>query len=629
MICCLVLADSIEAAKNILFKINIRVNERNKFNLVNDSRVIIVQHTELAEAKVAHVYELVLRRLEIAIQSNNNLIPINEVTVITNRVDNPERLKVTTKEERFDNNWENLLGMMILTFPEIRWIFLGNTPVKSPELSMHTIEVLDKPLREPLCDPTGLRKFVRKNSSKSLPLRTSRAAAIDEETSYALFHAYTAYRFGYLADPVRSWELMNYFFGKRALPKHGYQLLLEDVNLSFPDNTIRNFSDKSDESKEVHLSNFGVEEVNEGGDLKKTGRACHCPRLTDNPDIENSDFRIIVSGGHFGAGVNKVNINLEFIKRYKGLEKSGFVLKPVGGMFDLWAQAKLFKRLPRRRDKEGNLIQKGHAPGFYWPPQSTNSKNESHSAPGKLMLIAQHLVRRADAMRSISNTVEECIHGAVLATDALELLSYQTPTLALQALCLKHEFEVKAEVAFLGVGHHFDLRHRLEELEREVKAASRFFDKSRCRSAELDTLVSIGNRLMLVFREAGQFDEEMACLVRIRSWHRKLRRKQARNPLSLTANGVMGYAEWLLASPVYFFGALLFWYLLLVTLWSGVTDLSLLQSLSISWNAFTAGEPKGIAENPTDFLLHVFGSSVGIFHFGVFISYLYSAVTRK
>jgi hypothetical protein len=147
--------------------------------------------------------------------------------------------------------------------------------------------------------------------------------------------------------------------------------------------------------------------------------------------------------------------------------------------------------------------------------------SNEHSAPGKIMLIAQNLLCRAENMRSSANTVEECILGAVLANDALELLRYKTPTLALQALSLKHEFEVRAEVAFLGVGHHFDLSKRFEELTREISVASRFFNKDTRKASELDALVSIGTRLMLLFREAGHFDEELKCLAKIRSWHRR------------------------------------------------------------------------------------------------------------
>jgi len=626
-----------------------------------DNRCIILKESPNGtEEKWVLAYEFLANSIEELSADGSRTIPLNEIKVLV------DCFKLTDMDPLSDKGgWESLVSMLILSFPEIQWIF-GIIDSKShptyfqPDYH-HLSSLITRPRRDPLFDPTGLRNIIRQSLNEELlsslqtrvnksgrefeesqktefyksllPIRKEAAAAIDEEASYALYHAYIAYRFGYRADAVRSWALMSHLFSEKpvrpgtqntstGIEGHGFDLLLEDVNLNFPD-----------KEAETHLSTF----ASYGYD-GKPGRAKNCPLLVSNGEKENSEFRIIVTSGHSGADAQKMEANREFVEGYKGKAKSGFVLKPVGGMFDLWKEAKLFNRLNPREDSTSAGRYRGQAPGFFWPPIPSEQAEESggHSAPGKLMLVAQHMLRRADGMRTTANTVEECIRGAVLATDALELLRFQTPTLALQALCLKHEFEVKAEVAFLGVGHHFDLKLRLNELEREIKEASRFFEGRRRRAAELDTLVSIGNRLMLVFREAGQFDEEMVCLVRIRSWHRKLRRKQTRKIVDILANAVMGYAEWLLVSPKRFFGMLCVWFFAMWMLWvvywliqTHDRGLDLfIGSGSAAWNSFAVANPNE-AKNVSGLTLNIVGSAAGLFHLGVFISYLYSAVSRK
>ena len=591
----------------------------------------IVWQGNLAGSKENAVlaYEsLVCRILNAASEASEvGAIPLNDVVILVDSV-SPDRLNPMSIGGEM---WNPSIAMLILTFPEIKWLFGICIPQKNKAdflTENHSLpSLLTKPRRDPLFDATGLRNYVRCRNKILLPLRSKRAAAIDEETSYAYFHAYAAYRFGYCADAVRSWALMDHLFGSAAhtmrkkLGKgdaeggHGFALLFEDINLNFPDKPRNDF----------HLSDFEKE------------RATKCPLL--NQEAERSDFRIIVTGGHSGSSGNKIHDNRNYIRNYKP-KGYGYVQKPVGGIFDLWTKAGLFRRLIPDNEEKGKR-QRGYAPGFYWPPFREEGEKESngHSAPGKIMLIAQNLVARADTLRNSANTVEECIRGAVLATDALELLRFMTPTLALQALSLKHEFEVRAEVAFLGVGYHFELEKRFDELQREVAVASQFFHKKFRKASQLDTLVSIGNRLMLVFREAGQFDEELICLTRIRSWHRKLRFRQVTGPFDFIASAFMAYAEWLMAKPVRFFGALFVWFIVFWGLWYFNTNLTdkekaegvnqLIISASSAWNAFICANPNIAANNWTILILNAIASATGVFHLGVFISYLYSAVTRK
>lgn len=626
MIYCLCLEDHDGDVRNFLeHEINSKIASfgHKKFDLDNDSRVIVIKDNELCNIPVAQSFETVLCRIEKEITQCG----LNEVTILVNKV-RIKTLKADTGTETH-NQWGNLLGMLILAFPEIRWIICNSyssaskIDLKPFILPEHTLAALYKPIHTPLFDSTGLRNLI-KGRTKGLPTRANRAASIDEESSYALFHAYTTYRFGYRAEPVCSWELMQQLFSESDTSSpspHGFHLLLEDVNLSFPD-----------KPENIHLSTF--KDYKNPDTRTEPGRAYYCSRLNET-DV--SDFRIIITSGHSGNNTDNSKTNLAFVEEYKGREKSGYVPKPVGGMFDLWTQAKLSKRLPRHQDNNG-IVQQGYAPGFYWPPlPKVPTEDSHHSAPGKLMLIAQHLVRRADAMLASANTVEECIRGAVLATDALELLGFQTPTLALQALSLKHEFEVKAEVAFLGVGHHFLIEPRIEELERDVKVAAQYFQKKRRRLAELDTLVSIGNHLVLIFRNAGQFDEESKCLIQVRKWHRELQRLQTRDPFTLAGHWVMTYVEWLVVSPRHFVLAFVGWYLVLAGLWYGLHPFinkpedgikPLWFALTVSFNTFVAASPEK-AKDTTSFILNGLGLTSGLFHLGVFVAYLYSIISRK
>ncbi|RPH52432.1 MAG: hypothetical protein EHM85_02930 [Desulfobacteraceae bacterium] len=571
----------------------------------NDKRRIIWEDNlvGLAENKVLAYKSLIDRIFNAATLDSDN-VPLNDVMILVDSV-NLKRLNPVLNDGAI---WNSLIAMLILTFPEIKWLF-GNYDGNRTDFPMddHALHALFmKPLRDPLFDATGLRNFIRKNAKIDLPDRKECAAAIDEELSYSYFHAYAAYRFGYRADAVRSWALMENLFGDEGKDGHGFSLLLEDVNLNFPDKLGNN---------DFHLSNFEVD------------RAKQCPLLKNIN--EKSKFRIIVTSGYSGIDSQKLQHNKNYVKSYKP-KGFGYVQKPVGGLFDLWTRAGLFKRLiPGIEEKVKR--QRGYAPSFYWPHLNEKDQiNNGHSAPGIIMLIAQNLLCRADNMRNSSNTVEECIRGAVLANDALELLCYKTPTLSLQALSLKHEFEARAEVAFLGVGHHFDLSKRFEELMREVAVASRFFEKNLRKASELDALVGIGNRLMLVFREAGQFDEELKCLAKIRSWHRFLRFKQAANPFDFIASLFMGYAEWLMAKPANFIVMLIIWFVAFWGLWFVNVNINdLWGAASSAWNAFICANPGEPKKDTPELALNIIASGMGLFHLGVFISYLYSAIVRK
>jgi hypothetical protein len=587
-----------------------------------DERCILVGQLIRTEDRGVTSFEIVVDRIAKAMAEAAPL----PVTVLADAV-KPASLNPLSQ----GGDWDSLLAMWILALPEVRWVFgVGsNQPVPTDALTeanwdWHNLTaLLGKPWRNPLMDPTGLRNHVKKLAEKKkahgIPNRKERAAAIDEEVHYALFHAYTAYRFGYRADSVVSWQLMTNLFGDKVPTneKHSFHLLLEDVNLYFPDRPEATHLSRFEENRAKNCWRLGY------GNDKRTG---------DGVPIESSEFRIIVSSGHSGSSPRTMEENEAFVKRNKP-KGWGFVLKPTGGMFDLWAKARLFERLrPQSRGGIGGS-RAGLAPEFHWPPKVETAGNGSgsHSAPGKLMLVASHLIRRADALRSDANTVEECIRGAVLATDAVELLGYRTPTLALQALELKQWFETKAEVAFVGVGHHFQLERRFKEIEQETRVAAQFHHRGRRDAAALDAAVTIANRLTLIFREAGQFDEEEECLRKLRWWNRKLSFRRARNKYYLWPGlGLLAYAEWLISSLGWLMLSVAGWMLMIgLVWWAWTPGNDWMNAVKGAVDSFISSNVETTTQDPFMVFLSTFSALVGFFHLGVFVSFLYSAIARK
>lgn len=247
------------------------------------------------------------------------------------------------------------------------------------------------------------------------------------------------------------------------------------------------------------------------------------------------------------------------------------------------------------------------------------------------MLISRHLVRRAENLRSSANTVEEFIRGAVLATEALELVGYLTPTLAEQALLLRHEFEVRTEVAFIGTGYHFEIKKRLDELECEAQCAARYYHGAHHRTAQFDLLVTVGTRLATHFQEAGRFEEEQICAGRVRHWNNTL--WMARNRFRYLYWPLVRYFEMLLSSLQAFCVAILVWvaglWLIFKQLPASPRCSEELGKLYDVINAFFGGGNFAADKSFQQNALIAAAVVAGVAHLGVFISHMYSIISRK
>jgi len=509
---------------------------------------------------------------------------------------------------------------LILRFPEVYWIFVSPLPARGvPEgktvssktiADMHFVTVgsmFDK-LKglikrhkygfRAIYDPTGLRRRIL-NAKLRLQLNLEEehlGVSVEDETSFCLFNGYVLYRYGYNTHLVGTYAEMKNVLGssntvlsgriealKGASTVDGKLniAVMEDVELFFPD----------PESEQV---------LEDNALMSRNKKAC------DLIDERKNKFPILGEQLPNGKGSIK-----RLLISFADEKAENWITKPYGGILD--------KRLDHLK----------------LPQNLRLDNNTHHSAPGLIKQIVEGLLKRCNAIMDTDagdKEISTALHAAVLAEDAYRLLNYKTPAIALQALSLKHEYEVRAEVSFLGVGHHFAIKPRLKELEQEIKNISGHFRKRRS-AAEWDSLVSIANRLAIVFRGAGQFDEEAICMTHVRKWHRKLLKAQAKSLREKSVQAAMAYAEWLVISPRNFICALAGWFVMFWGLWylinpSGVTNNLFWSTFSSAWNTFIATNPDKATEMTANILNSVAIAS-GLFHLGVFISYIYSTVARK
>jgi hypothetical protein len=526
---------------------------------------------------------------------------------------------------------ENLLAMLILAFPEVRWLFgtirgYGAGTEEQKKLlddfrRRQGFANLFRPAIAPLFDGAGLRDWVRQRMREDkevgdevdyLPHRRQLAVGLDEETDYAQLHAYVAYRFGFLAVPLSTQAQAETVLGS-ASKWPAPTVVFEDVFLNLPDGG-RGFSRLDSERHYVF------------------------PRLESDETMHRV---LVTSGQRVGGDDEKWAANHAYIEDQKARGVCINTLhKPHAGMFRIWEDAGLTHAL--KWTDAGGRTHRGVGEGFLWPPRWKDREDESrnsrggHSCPGILLVIAQCLIGRAENLFRAAHTVGDAVRGAVLATDALELLGGKTPTMAVAALRLKHEFEVLAVCQFSGVEYHFAENPRLLEIERDTESISRWFHPSQKESAKLNAEMSIFSRLVQVFRDHNHFDEEQLCMNRVRRLHNTLWMRERRPRYVLWP--IVRYIEWLLGSFPRFVAVLTLWVLLFSWLyWVGAGhhkwEYGLQDSIS---SFFSIGGPidqaAGVSNQPNQpYYAWVVSGAIllGFVHLGVFISHLYSIVSRK
>ena len=512
-----------------------------------------------------------------------------------------------------------LFTMLSFAYPEIAWVIpVFNVQDENNPYFVKWIKLLDK-IEElineetVLYDPFGFRQSLRNaiNDNQiwhkiyNIVIRDKLAAAIDEEKEYAYLHGYIAYKLGYRCFIVSSMRLFEKLFSNRKEDQNrnwplNIELTFEDMFLNYPDK----------ENNEINLSNLQTRDEK----FKK---------LTE---VKN---RIFVTVGH--KYIKWSEANKLYIKelKAKARAKGGIVrkiYKPSGGIYNTMEQAGLLKDYWKKRKDEWQKAK----------PGPNTEEAGGHSAPGRLLLIAEKLIERARKILDEANTVQDCIHGALLALEAQELLGYKTPTTCLEAIALKHQLEVKAECMFYGVGYNIDMKNRFKEIEGEVKAVSEWFHPSVRKKSYLNAQLGIITELVEILRDYGQFDEELQCLKKIRKLNRQF--YFLNHPGLKFVQPLRAYIDTLVGSFPLFCGALFFWPIfygllgyLFNTRYEGYKDgiLTFWEQVANSSYTFFGLQPSSQPIDTISHVLTIFTVLTGFLHLGIFISYLYNLIFRK
>lgn len=548
------------------------------------------------------------------------------------------------------NGWGSVLGMLILAFPEVHWIFVG-CQCQHTNFLFHTldaslnIERLITLLEEneycPLFDPAGLRDRVRRvcghnepNGRVVLPYRLERAAAVDDEREYAFFNAYIAYRFGFRSHVVTTLKMMKQLFAGN--PAEGSNLASGPAHSQngkehqdFRGSSSADVPTSSEVVGDRNVSvvfedlflNFSDDHPSGFSELEKRDQTCELLRAIPH--------RVIVTTG-YQRGTDSVGseANLVYLEALRAGGQWNVVLpKPVSGVFSVWTAAGLRSRI-------GTTSTPGFAAGFFRVSGPTAlSDATGHSTPGRLLEIARSLLERADPERLAGRSACEAVHSAVLATDALELLGGKTPTTSLEALALCHELEALAECQFFGVEGHFDVRERMEELRHDIGVLADWYTPTVRAFSRLNSEAAILGRLVKVFQGENQFSEEQAVRIRERELHRLLWFRRVFGEFGYTlrwmnpAYLVAWYVELLLRSMPGFLVAIVIW----------IASLALMHTTRLGgsrgWEtAFKSATISFFSMQPLDEVVNsivILGILGGVLHLGVLISHLYAIVSRR
>lgn len=437
-------------------------------------------------------------------------------------------------------------------------------------------------------DPSGLRAWIKREilpkkeaevfKETNNRRRGNCAVVIEEEIPFAYLNGYTAYRFGYPCYMITSDSEI-----KKVLQVENktIKISLEDIDIK-----LSGMGDeKIDKLRDLYRRAEEYEGLQDITSLDFNKEEFEQASLTPEGLCE-----VIINDNYTTDVVKKVN-TLDGLNKL--LEITNFfeilVLQKSNPNFstDIWIlvkktrycrngkgtvtddQKKLIKRLnrllleenystqtPKYRKKrliitgianEGDrekykndfeIVNKPYS-GIYdlkkhFPKNiSTNNKpkasSKSHSAPNRILTIANILIGRARKILDGSKSCEEFVLGAVLALEAKELLRGQSMTTALEAVSLQHQLEVKAECSFLGVAHEIIVDPRFEEIGSEVYEIIDIQGKPRSivSAQSYNTQLEIVNNIRRIFNDYEQFDEEEQCIIKVRRLRQQLHLHQS------------------------------------------------------------------------------------------------------
>lgn len=432
------------------------------------------------------------------------------------------------RDRRFQPTLETVMAWWVLTYPEVKWLWWapglrrnsfsdgeagvsrGRALIEWHGCPVGALGALDYLHADPrmatinglvrffptVFDPSGLRASIRSlmgtvgksHVGKAQVCRTKIVLAVDEEHDYSQLAGYAAYRSGHRAWVASTWAGFKHLWAWRGAPVPEVTASFEDLYLAFADQ-IEALPEKPGFTGTEGLSNLRYRDTPTDGADNLFAKSLH---------------RVLVTVGHKrgrnGEGV--WNSNLSYLRSGTGTHR--VVRKPLGSVHLLLKEAGL---------RSNALADSGW---ISYVRKLQQVEEARHSAPGRILACAERLVQRARMILRDCDDPENALHAAVLALEAKELLSGQTPTLTLEAIALQHEAEVTAESLFLGVEYNKDLDERFDELRREVEAVSFWFGSRRRVRSSLNARLTIAERMAQRFRELNQIEEELRCLAEAR-----------------------------------------------------------------------------------------------------------------
>jgi hypothetical protein len=518
-----------------------------------------------------------------------------------------------------------ILSLLILALPEVQWAFIDTEFVTLCHLgfadghlagtsrSIGRLFDLHDSGYTTLFDPAGLREWIRQRIAQSseesilvaahIPLRKHLSASIDDEAAYGFFTAYAAYRFGYRSFLVVTASFFERLFRKPCSVSNDVHLLLEDVYLRFTGHRPR-----------IHASDL-------------------LQRDAEYEGLTSAPYRVFITVGQKqGISESTWRSNQEYMRqRSSEGQLVRVVSKPLAGIFDVWNRSGLMRllRLGSRR---------GFAPGFVWPPETPSAQTPTmpHSAPSRLRLLADTMISRVGGCLESSRSVSDAVRAALVSLDAAEYVGSLTPTTAFDALIWKHECEVQAECLFTGVQYNIDVDTRLAEVHREIEVIGQNLGKSRRRFSTLNAEASVVSRLAMRFRTFDQFDEDQACMTRLRSLYRHIWFNRRRS-WAWIVYPARWYVDCLLDSMWMFAAVLILWLCVLAVGYAAAAHTiewaGLWEGLNDALAAFVGVSPVHTDPNRATPLsigvLNIAAAFLGFVHLGIFVSHVYSLMARK
>ena len=168
-----------------------------------------------------------------------------------------------------------------------------------------------------------------------------------------------------------------------------------------------------------------------------------------------------------------------------------------------------------------------------------------HAASGVSLELATLLLRRAEHMKESIIDAEGAIHAAVLATVAVELLNYKSPSVSIEAFKWKHYYEVRAECEFVGVRANLDMKERYIDIHNGMARICRSEATGQVRDVVfLSAMAEMIEQLVSLLESKGKVGEVAYFRIHSRRLHRKL--------MSPLARSILAYPEWVLRSKWHF-----------------------------------------------------------------------------